>query len=203
MRRALISVSDKRRLDDLVSTLNKYGFEIISSGGTARRIRKLGYEVKEVSQVTGFPEMPGGLVKTLHPRIHGGILGDPSDEEQARYMEEQGIEPIDMVVVNPYPFEEVMSRRDLTLEEAVEKIDIGGVALMRSGAKGALQNKRVVVVTDPSQYETIMRELEENEGSISPETRVRLAVEAFRLTLRYEAMIGRYLQRELLGGEDV
>ncbi|NIM45572.1 MAG: hypothetical protein GTN80_07955 [Nitrososphaeria archaeon] len=199
---ALISVSDKTGLESLVEILKRYSVKIIASGGTAKRIRELGYEAKEVSQVTSFPEMPGELVKTLHPKIHGGILGDPDDEEQCRYMRNHSIEPIDLVVVNLYPFEEVIERK-ATLKEVVRYIDIGGVALVRAAAKGALQHGRVAVVTNPDQYELILRELEENNGVVASGTLERLAVEAFKATSRYDAVIEEYLNKRLLRGEDV
>jgi phosphoribosylaminoimidazolecarboxamide formyltransferase/IMP cyclohydrolase len=190
---ALVSVYDKTGLDSLLGTFEKHNVQIIGSGGTAEAARKLGHKVLEVSEYTGFPEMPGGLVKTLHPKIHAGILGDWSDPVQRKYLEANGVRPLDFVVVNLYPFQEVVRSDPKNLKRAVDNIDIGGVALIRAGAKGALLNRRVVPVTNPSQYSAVMNELEKN-GKIGEELRVRLAREAFALTAEYDSTIRGYLE---------
>ena len=194
IRTALISVSDKTGLDKLVKTLGKYSVKIISSNGTAQEIRELGYkEVTDVSDYTGFPESPGGYVKTLHPKIHGGLLLDEKNPEHGKYMEENGIDPIDMLVVNLYPFEKTVAKKGIKEEEAFEQIDIGGPAMVRAAAKGALLNERLVVVTDPAQYDEIILEMNKNVGRISPQTVLQLAHEAFKKTAKYDDAIVDYL----------
>ena len=196
IKRALISVSDKTGLERFVEGLAKYGVEIVSSSGTAARIRGLGYgNVVEVSEYTGHPESPGGLLKTLHPKIHGGLLLDPSDPEHRAYMERHGIKPFDLVVVNLYPFE-AAAGRGAGLREAAENIDIGGPTMIRAAAKAALLYDRVAVVVDPAQYGEVVEALRENDGAISSALRRRLAEEAFRRTAEYDAAICRYLERE-------
>ena len=156
IRRALLSVSDKNGLIDFARALAGFGVEILSTGGTAKALREAGLEVRDVSDVTGFPEMLDGRVKTLHPRVHGGILAVRDKEEHARSMAEHGIEPIDMVVVNLYPFEQTVAREGVTLEEAVEQIDIGGPAMVRAAAKN---HATVAVVTGVSAYPLIEQAL--------------------------------------------
>src|SRR6266513_2171132 len=146
IRRALISVSDKTGIADFASELQTFAVEIISTGGTAKALREAGIEVRDVSDVTGFPEMMDGRVKTLHPRIHGALLALRSNPEHVAAMQQNGIEPIDMVVVNLYPFEQTIRREGVTLEEAIEQIDIGGPAMIRSAAKNW---EDLVVVTSP------------------------------------------------------
>jgi phosphoribosylaminoimidazolecarboxamide formyltransferase/IMP cyclohydrolase len=192
-RRALISVYDKSGLEDLLPCLSSFGFEIIASGGTATRIRELGCTCIEISQFTGYPESPRGLVKTLHPKIHGGLLLDPDNSEDSRYMREQGIVPIELLIVNLYPFEKVVSRKDVTLKQAAENIDIGGQTLIRAAAKAALLTGRVSVLIDPTQYKSFMEEMKRNNGEISNVTRRKLAREAFALTSRYDLAIREYL----------
>jgi phosphoribosylaminoimidazolecarboxamide formyltransferase/IMP cyclohydrolase len=195
---ALISVSDKTGLDKLVKTLGKYSVKIISSGGTAQEIRELGYkEVTEVSDYTGFPESPGGYVKTLHPKIHGGLLLDEKNPEHRKYMEENAIDPMDMLVVNLYPFEKTVAEKGIKEEETFEQIDIGGPAMVRAAAKGALLNKRLVVITDPAQYDEIILEMNKSAGRISPQTVLQLAHEAFKRTLKYDGAIVDYLDKTL------
>ena len=189
---ALISVFDKTGLDSLVGVFSKRNVEIMGSGGTAEAVRKLGHAVVDVSEYTGFPEMPGGLVKTLHPKIHAGILGDWNDPLQRKYLEANRVRPLDFVVVNLYPFQEVVKSDPTNMKRAVDNIDIGGVALIRAAAKGALLNKRVVPVTSPLQYERIATELEEK-GKVESETRVKLAGQAFALTAEYDSSIREYL----------
>jgi phosphoribosylaminoimidazolecarboxamide formyltransferase/IMP cyclohydrolase len=189
---ALLSVYDKTGLDRLAWIFSKLQVKMLGSGGTAEAVRKLGFRVVEVSDYTQFSEMPGGLVKTLHPRIHGGILGDWKDPAQRKYMEANGIEPLDFVVVNLYPFQEVVNAEPENLRKAVDNIDIGGVALIRAAGKGALLNHRVVPVTSPLQYEDVVSELE-RKGYVGNELRQQLAREAFVLTAEYDRAIRDYL----------
>jgi len=165
---------------------------MIGSGGTAEAVRKLGFNVVEVSEYTKVSEMPGGLVKTLHPKIHGGILGDWKDPAQRKYLEENHVEPLDFVVVNLYPFQKVVKAEPENLRKAVDNIDIGGVALIRAAGKGALLNQRVVPLTSPSQYENLVAELE-RKGYVGNELRQRLAREAFVLTADYDSAIRDFL----------
>lgn len=154
--------------------------------------RKLGHRVIDVSEYTGFPEMPSGLVKTLHPKIHAGILGDWNDPAQRKYLEANDVWPLDFVVVNLYPFQEVVRSDPTNLRSAVDAIDIGGVALIRAAAKGALLNRRVVPVTNPSQYSIIVQELKKN-GKIGNELRFKLARQAFVVTAQYDSNIRDYV----------
>ncbi len=189
---ALLSVYDKTGLDRLAWIFSKLQVKMLGSGGTAEAVRKLGFNILEVSEYTQVLEMPGGLVKTLHPKIHGGILGDWKDPEQRKYLEANMIEPLDFVVVNLYPFQEVVKADPLNLRRAVDNIDIGGVALIRAAGKGALLNHRVVPVTSPMQYEGVVGELE-RKGFVGNELRQRLAREAFVLTADYDKAIRDYL----------
>ncbi len=189
---ALLSVYDKTGLDRLAWIFSKLQVKMLGSGGTAEAVRKLGFNVVEVSEYTRVSEMPGGLVKTLHPKIHGGILGDWKDPMQRKYLEANGIEPLDFVVVNLYPFQEVVKADPQNLRKAVDNIDIGGVALIRAAGKGALLNQRVVPVTSPLQYESLVGELE-RKGYVGDELRQRLAREAFVLTSDYDRAIRDYL----------
>jgi len=194
IKRALISVYDKSGLEKLVEVLGEFGVEIVSSGGTARRIRELGYpRLTEVAEYTGHPESPGGLLKTLHPKIHGGILLNPEDPEHRAYMERHGIEAFDLVCVNLYPFEEVAAK-GADLVEAVENIDIGGPTMTRSAAKAALLYDSVAVVTDPSQYAEVVETLRANNGELTPELRRSLAEKAFKRTSGYDRAIVDYLE---------
>jgi len=194
-RRALISVYDKSGLEALLRCLSGFGFEIIASGGTAQRIEEFGYRCIETSTFTGFPESPRGLVKTLHPKIHGGLLLDPNKPEQREYMRLQGIVPIHLVTANLYPFEGVVAEKDVTADRAVKSIDIGGSALIRAAAKAALLNRPVSVLIHPDQYKSFIEEMEEKGGEISERTRRRLAEEAFAFTARYDSTIKDYLSR--------
>ena len=189
---ALLSVYDKTGLDRLAWIFSKLQVKMVGSGGTAEAVRKLGFYVVEVSDYTQVSEMPGGLVKTLHPKIHGGILGDWKDPTQRKYLEANGIEPLDFVVVNLYPFQEVVKADPQNLRKAVDNIDIGGVAPIRAAGKGALLNQRVVPVTSPLQYESVVGELE-RKGYVGNELRQRLAREAFVLTSDYDRAIRDYL----------
>jgi phosphoribosylaminoimidazolecarboxamide formyltransferase/IMP cyclohydrolase len=188
--RALISVTDKSRIEDLARTLSKFKVEILSTGGTAKTLAQAGIAIREVSDFTGFPEMLDGRVKTLHPNIHGGILGIRSREEHSRSMKEHGIVPIDMVAVNLYAFEKTVARPGCSLEDAIENIDIGGPTLLRASAKNY---PFVTVITDPGDYERIIKEMETAGGSVSVETNFELAKKVFRLTNAYDAAISRYL----------
>ena len=189
---ALLSVYDKTGLDRLAWIFSKLQIKMLGSGGTAEAVRKLGFNVQEVSEYTQVTEMPGGLVKTLHPRIHGGILGDWKDPDQRKYLESNGIEPLDFVVVNLYPFQEVVRADPGNLRRAVDNIDIGGVALIRAAGKGALLNRRVVPITSPSQYDGVVGELE-RKGYVGNDLRERLAREAFVVTADYDRAIRDYL----------
>lgn len=189
---ALVSVYDRSRLEHIVGAFVRHRIKIISTGGTAEAIKKLHHEVVEVSDYTGFPEMPGGLVKTLHPKIHAGILGDWNDPKQLKYLQENKIEPIDFVVSNLYPFRETVRSDPANLRRAVDNIDIGGVTLIRAAAKGAFLNNRVVPVTRPAQYDALIRELDKH-GTFKEELRHKLAREAFAITAEYDAAIESYL----------
>jgi phosphoribosylaminoimidazolecarboxamide formyltransferase/IMP cyclohydrolase len=187
MPRAILSVYDKSGLVDFAGGLSELGWSLIASGGTARSLRQAGLTVSEVADYTGSPEILGGRVKTLHPAIHGGLLARPvaEDREQLRQL---GWDLIDLVVVNLYPFEETIARPEATLEEAIENIDIGGVAMMRAAAKNFA---RVSLVCDPADYPSVLAEL--RAGGVSPERRRALAVKGFRQTMRYDAAIYAYL----------
>ena len=187
--RALISVSDKKGVVELGRELQRLGWQIISTGGTARTLREAGITVTAVEEVTGYPEILDGRVKTLHPRIHGAILGRTDLEAHRRQMELQGIMPVDLVVVNLYPFAQTISRPGATLEEAIENIDIGGPAMIRAAAKN---HSRVAVVVNPERYPQLIAEIKAN-GCVSAETRFQLAVEAFAHTAHYDALIAAYL----------
>jgi len=190
IKRALLSVSDKTRLNEFAAVLAEFGIELISTGGTARSLREAGFDVTDVSEVTGFPEMMDGRVKTLHPKIHGAFLALRDKAKHIASMKEHGIEPIDLVVVNLYPFESTIAKSDGTLEEAVENIDIGGPAMIRSASKNW---RSVAVVTDANAYDEIARELRANDGSIGLETRAKLAAAAYARTSKYDAAITKYL----------
>jgi phosphoribosylaminoimidazolecarboxamide formyltransferase/IMP cyclohydrolase len=196
IKRALVSVSDKRGVVELARGLKELGVEIVSTGGTEKKLREEGVEVIPISEVTGFVEMLDGRVKTLHPHVHGAILADRSKPEHLRQLEGQGIKPIDLVVVNLYPFRETVAHPSTTLEEAVEQIDIGGVALIRAAAKNF---HAVAVVTNPSRYGELLEEMGRGGGEISLETRKRLAAEGFRHTSDYDTAICSYLAG---GGDD-
>ncbi len=190
IKRALISVSDKTGIIDFALTLKQFDVEIISTGGTAKALRDAGIDVREISDVTGFPEMMDGRVKTLHPRVHGGLLALRDNVEHVAAMEQNGIQPIDMVVVNLYPFAQTIAREGVTREEAIEQIDIGGPAMIRSAAKNA---RDVAVVVSSKQYANIEQELKEQQGALSMTTRERLAQEAFQQTAQYDSIVSSYL----------
>jgi phosphoribosylaminoimidazolecarboxamide formyltransferase / IMP cyclohydrolase len=190
IRRALISVSDKTGIVDFARELRRFGVEIISTGGTARTLRDAGLEVRDVSDVTGFPEMMDGRIKTLHPRIHGGLLAVRDNPEHLAAMNEHDIEPINMVVVNLYPFEQTISRDGATLDEAIEQIDIGGPAMIRSAAKNF---RDVLVVVSPGYYDEVLSELGQNNGATDLPIRQRFATRAFWRTAAYDGEIFRFL----------
>lgn len=197
IRRALISVWDKKGLGPFAKELARLGIEIISSGGTAKFLRESGVECRDVAGITGFPELFDGRVKTLHPKIHGGILFRRDKKEHVEQAKGAGIEPIDLVVVNLYPFESVAGNPETTLKEAIENIDVGGPAMVRAAAKNYHD---VVVVTDPNDYEWVAHEIKLHRGL--PETKRReLALKAFARTSSYDAAICRYLSA--VGGDDL
>lgn len=194
IRRALISVSDKTGILEFAESLTKFGVEIISTGGTAKSLRDAGIKVREVSDVTGFPEMMDGRVKTLHPKIHGAFLALRDNAEHLSAMKEHGIEPIDLVVVNLYPFEKTIEKADVSLSEAVEQIDIGGPAMIRSASKNW---RDVAVVTDPALYKNVLQEMDDSGGSLSLKTRRRLATLAYTRTASYDLTISSFLAGQL------
>lgn len=197
IKKAIISVYDKQGLETLVPALAKYGIKIISSGGTARCIKEIGYkDLVEVSEYTGHPESPGGLVKTLHPKVHGGLLLDRDEPEHAKWMNENKIESIDLVVVNLYPFEKVVAG-GADLETAGHNIDIGGPTMTRSAAKASLLYDKTCIVSDPAQYLEIIKTLDENNGELTTELRKRYALLAFKRTAGYDAAIVSYLEETL------
>jgi phosphoribosylaminoimidazolecarboxamide formyltransferase/IMP cyclohydrolase len=190
--RALISVSDKTGIAKFARTLERHGIDIISTGGTAELLRKEKIPAREISSFTAFPEVLEGRVKTLHPRVHGGLLykrGNPKHEAEAK---ECGFEPIDMVVVNLYPFEKTIRKPDVTLAEAIENIDIGGPSMIRSAAKNY---ESVTVVVDPADYDDVLENMRQNDGETSLKLREHLAIKAFIKTSDYDRAIGNYLNR--------
>lgn len=192
IRRALISVSDKRGLGEFARALGALGVEIISTGGTAAALRSEGIDVKQVSDVTGFPEILDGRVKTLHPKIHGGLLAIAGNTRHEAQLREHGITPIDMVVVNLYPFGQTVAREGVTLNDAVEQIDIGGPSMLRSAAKNF---KSKAVIVNPDCYQSVMEELRANDSALSDATCFALAREVFHHTSAYDAAIADYLER--------
>ena len=191
VRRALISVHDKTGVVDFAKGLAALGVEILSTGGTANLLRGSGVAVVDVAQVTGFPEMLDGRVKTLHPKVHGGILARRERPEHVAALEAHGIGPIDLVAVTLYPFEQTVARAGVTLEEAIENIDVGGPSMIRGAAKN---HDSVIVITDTGQYMPVLDELRRSQGTVAAETRYRLAFEAFRRTAQYDAAIATYLR---------
>lgn len=193
IKRALISVSDKNGLEELVRVLSGLKVEILSTGGTLKKIREWGLQASAVEDYTGFPEMMDGRVKTLHPRIHGGLLGIRSNPSHMKSMEEHGIQPIDLVVINLYPFETVTADPSCTNEHGVENIDIGGPSMVRSAAKN---HNDVAVVTDASQYPEFIQSLKDGEGSLKLEFRKKLAAQAFAKTAAYDATIAQWFAKQ-------
>lgn len=193
MKRALISVSDKTGIVDFAKRLQKLGFEILSTGGTAKSLRDAKIKVTDVSDYTGFPEIMDGRVKTLHPKIHGGLLARRSDKKHMSEAEKNGISMIDMVVVNLYPFEKTIAKEGVGEKDAIEQIDIGGPSMVRSAAKNF---EFVTIVTDPADYDSVADEIEKN-GEVDLETRKNLALKAFEKTSRYDEMISGWFRRIL------
>jgi len=193
IKRALISVWDKTGIVDFARSLTDLGVEILSTGGTARLLKDAKIPVKEVSQYTGAPEILKGRVKTLHPKIHGGLLALRDDSDQMEEVRRQGIELIDMVVVNLYPFVDVIKNKEVSLEDALENIDIGGPTMLRSGAKNF---KNVAVVSSPKQYNLVLEELKRNNGCLSERTCYKLAIEVFQLTSSYDSVIANYFAQK-------
>jgi len=199
VRRALVSVHDKTGIVELAQALSALGVEILSTGGTAKLLREAGVRVVDVSDATGFPEMLDGRVKTLHPKIHGGILARRDIPEHLAALAKHGIAPIDLVVVALYPFEQTVARPGVTQAEAIEQIDVGGPTMIRAAAKN---HASVAVVTAKSQYGAVLDELRSSGGSLSDATRFRLAQEAFRRTAQYDAAIASYLSGSGASGSD-
>ena len=192
-KRALLSVSDKTGLVDFAKSLTAAGYELISTGGTSKALREAGLTVADISDVTGFPEMLDGRVKTLHPKVHGGLLFLRDNEEHRQQAAKHGIEPIDLVVVNLYPFEQTIAKPDVTLEHAIENIDIGGPSMLRSAAKNY---RSVTVITDPADYAIVAGQIAA-QGDTTLATRERLAAKVFRTTGYYDALIAKYLAQRL------
>ena len=190
IKRALISVSDKTGVLDLARALAGFGVEILSTGGTAKLLRDAGLAVKDVAEFTGFPEMLDGRVKTLHPKVHGGLLGMRDNPAHVAKMAEHGIEPIDLVAVNLYPFEATVAKAGCTLEDAIENIDIGGPTMLRSAAKN---HRDVTVLVDAADYPAVLAEMQASGGSVSRETNFRLAVKVYQHTAAYDGAISNWL----------
>ena len=195
IKRALISVSDKTGIVDFARELESLGVAMLSTGGTAKLLAENDISVIEVSDYTGFPEMMDGRVKTLHPKIHGGLLGRRGIDDEV--MEQNGIAPIDLVVVNLYPFEATVARPDCDLPMAIENIDIGGPTMLRAAAKN---HRDVAVVVDTADYPRILEELKSGNGSLSAKTRYRLAVKTFEHTAHYDGAIANYLGATAMDG---
>jgi phosphoribosylaminoimidazolecarboxamide formyltransferase/IMP cyclohydrolase len=195
---ALISVSDKTGVTNLAKTFTKFGIELLSTGGTAKMLQEAGLQVTEIGEHTGFPEMLDGRVKTLHPKVHGGILARRDVDAHLQALEEHAIPAIDIVVVNLYPFVQTVARPDCTLQDAIENIDIGGPTMVRAAAKNW---QHVAVITDPSDYPALIQEIESSGGAISQETRFRLARSAFSHTAAYDSAISNYLTATNMDGE--
>ena len=193
--RAIMSVTDKTGLVEFAQALAPFQVEILSTGGTARVLREAGVAVREVADFTGFPEMLDGRVKTLHPKIHGGILGRRDLPEHVAQMQAHSILPIDLVVVNLYQFEAAVAKPGCTLEDAIENIDIGGPAMLRSSAKNF---RDVTVVVDPADYPLVIKEMQENHGATTLATRFALARKVFHLTHSYDGAIYHYLEKVTL-----
>ena len=189
--RALISVSDKSGIVDFAKKLASWSVEILSTGGTAKTLRENGVPVVSIDTYTGHPEIMDGRVKTLHPKVHGGILAVRDNANHVAQMNQNGIKPIDLVVINLYPFIQTISKPGVTIEEAIENIDIGGPAMVRSSAKN---HAHVTVVVDPADYGMVLDELEKN-SAVPLETRRKLAVKAYRHTAAYDTAISEYLAK--------
>jgi len=193
IQRAIISLSDKSGIQEFAKELQAFNVEILSTGGTAKVLRESGLKITDISEYTGFPEMLDGRVKTLHPKVHGGLLGIRGNPEHVKKMNEHGIQPIDMVVINLYPFEATVAKPNCTLEEAIENIDIGGPSMLRAGAKNY---PYVTVIVDPANYRPILAEMKQSGGVVSKETNFRLAKKVYQLTARYDKAISEYLEKK-------
>ncbi|MEK6565921.1 MAG: bifunctional phosphoribosylaminoimidazolecarboxamide formyltransferase/IMP cyclohydrolase, partial [Bacteroidota bacterium] len=190
IRRAIVSVSDKRGIVEFARSLKQLGVEIISTGGTYNTLKQEGVQVTSVSEVTGFPEILDGRVKTLHPNIHAGILAVLDNPSHRNQLLEQKIEPIDLVVVNLYPFEETIAKEDAKFDEAIEQIDIGGPAMVRAAAKNF---RHTAVVVNPDLYGIVAEEMKEHQGAVTAQTRFQLARAAFEHTAHYDSAVALYL----------
>lgn len=188
--RAIVSVTDKKGIVEFARSLTSFGIEILSTGGTAKALREGGLDVVDISTYTGFPEMLDGRVKTLHPKVHGGILGMRDNPDHLEMMKKHEIKNIDLIVVNLYEFQKTVAREGVTLEEAIENIDIGGPAMLRSSAKNF---RDVTVIVDPHDYDIVLQEMASGSGSTTLETRFRLAQKVFQLTHDYDGAISKYL----------
>lgn len=197
VKRALISVSDKSGIVDFGRQLTEMGVELLSTGGTYRLLQDNGISVTEVADYTGFPEMMDGRVKTLHPKVHGGILGRRGTDDAV--MSEHGIDAIDMVVVNLYPFEATVAKPDCSLEDAIENIDIGGPTMVRAAAKN---HRDVAIVVNAGDYDAIIEEMRANDGATLHSTRFDLAIKAYEHTASYDGAIANYFGRLVPGGSD-
>lgn len=194
IKRVLISLSDKTGAVEFAKGLSEFGVQFLSTGGTAAILREAGLSVMDVSEYTGFPEMLDGRVKTLHPKVHGGLLGLRGKPEHVETMKKFGIEPIDMVVVNLYPFRQTIAKPDCTFEDAIENIDIGGPTMLRSASKNF---QSVTVVIDPADYGKVLAEMKKSGGEVSYKTNMELAYKVFRTTSEYDKMISDYLEKKI------
>ncbi len=192
IKRALISVSNKDGVEKIGAFLADNGVEVLSTGGTAKLLAEKGVKVKSVDSYTGHPEIMNGRVKTLHPKVHGGILAVRDNDNHISDMKDNDIEEIDMVIVNLYPFRETIAKPSVTLSDAIENIDIGGPTMVRSSAKN---HKFVTIIVDPSDYDVIISEIDEK-GGVSEQTRNRLAAKAFKHTAEYDTAINVYLSEQ-------
>ncbi len=199
IKRALISVSDKTGVVEFAKALSDMGVEIISTGGTSKALADAGVKVVGISEVTGFPEMMEGRVKTLHPRVHGGLLADRTKPEHLAQAESQGIKMIDLVAVNLYPFAKTVAHPDVTLADAIENIDIGGPSMVRSASKNFAS---VTIIVDPADYDTVLSELKANDGETTYDTRAKLATKAFTHTAAYDTTISNYMQSKFMPQEE-
>ncbi len=191
-KRALLSVSDKSGLVEFAKGLSGMGVELISTGGTAKALKEAGLQVMDIGDYTGFPEMLDGRLKTLHPKVHGGLLAKRNEPRHMKDLEEHGIGLIDIVVVNLYPFERTVSNPDVKFDEAIENIDIGGPTMLRAASKNF---ESVTVIVDPADYAPVLEELKSTGGEVSGKTRLLLAKKVFQHTSRYDGIIAAYLER--------
>ncbi len=198
IKRAIISVSNKKGVVEFAKALHSLGVEILSTGGTAKSLRDAGVPVKDVSDYTGFPEMLDGRLKTLHPKVHGGLLARRDNPKDMENIKEYGIELIDMIVVNLYPFEETIAKPNVTFAEAIENIDIGGPTMLRSASKNF---QHVAVVTDSNDYDAIIKEMKQSNGDLGYKTRLDLARKVFMTTSKYDNAIFEYLKKSSGGNK--